>query len=52
MGRGEGATAASFLAMDPLLQAIALRPGVKETLLIDPQSVVVASGNAAGVVGQ
>ena len=46
------ASAAAVATIDELLDAIGQRPGTLETLLIDPHSVVVASGNAEGVVGQ
>jgi diguanylate cyclase (GGDEF)-like protein len=52
IGRQEGATAPTVAKIDALLDAIAERPGTLETLLIDPHSVVVASGNAASLVGR
>jgi diguanylate cyclase (GGDEF)-like protein len=53
IGRRHGATlAATVAAIDARLDGIALRPGTLETLLIDPNSVVVASGNVDDLVGR
>jgi diguanylate cyclase (GGDEF)-like protein len=51
-GRQQGDTLASLVAIDQLLDAIALRPGTLETRLIDPRSIVVAPGNASSAIGR
>jgi diguanylate cyclase (GGDEF)-like protein len=52
IGRQTGATAPTVATIDQLLDAIGQRPGTRETLLIDPRSVVVASGDDEGSVGR
>ncbi len=52
IGRRGATTSSTVATIDPLLDAIAQRPGTLETLLIDPRSVVVASGNAPALVGR
>jgi diguanylate cyclase (GGDEF)-like protein len=52
IGRREGATLASLLAIDQQLDAIALRTGTLQTVLIDPRSIVVAPGSASSRIGR
>ena len=51
IGRQAGDSLANLLEFDQLLQAIAERDGVLETILIDPHSVVVSSGVDVTAVG-
>jgi diguanylate cyclase (GGDEF)-like protein len=52
IGRHERGMKATLTEIDQLLDAIAQRPGTLETFLIDPRSVVVASGNGPSALGQ
>lgn len=53
IGARPGATTPTTVReIEELLEAAAQRPGTLETLLIDPRSIVVASGNDESVVGE
>ena len=52
IGRRDPSTPSQVARIDELLDVIAQRPGTLETLLIDPRSVVVATGNHEGLIGR